>query len=106
MKKYTIRFMPEYFATSLWSYSDNSYKNFGTNIKYQKLNLSKELIEELEKFDDSVLDIVDWNNPGGGSPLSSVERVAIWNQGQILLARIRAELTDDFEVIDASDWVK
>ena len=40
MKKYTIKFMPEYNATSLWSVSDSAYEDLGIGIKYKRLNLS------------------------------------------------------------------
>ena len=106
MKKYTIKFMPEYNATSLWAVSDSAYEDLGIGIKYKKLNLSEELIEKLEKFDDCIMGLIDWGNPGGESPLSSEERESIWNEGQLLLVRIRAELIDDFEIIDESDWIK
>jgi len=106
MKKYTIKFMPEYNATSLWAVSDSAYEDLGIGIKYKKLNLSEELIEKLEKFDDCIMGLIDWKNPGGESPLSAEERESIWNEGQLLLERIRAELIDDFEIIDESDWIK
>ena len=106
MKKYTIKFMPEYNATSLWSVSDSAYEDLGIGIKYKRLNLSEELIEKLEKFDESIMGLIDWDNPGGESPLSYDEREALWKQGQILLEEIRIELGEDFEVTDESDWIK
>lgn len=98
--------MPEYLATSLWSDSHNAYKDLGINLDYKDLNLSEDLIGRLEKFDDSIMDLIDWSAPAGKSPLSKEEREAIWNEGQLLLERIRVELIDDFEVIDESAWVK
>ena len=50
--------------------------------------------------------LIDWDNPGGESPLSYDEREALWKQGQILLEEIRIELGEDFEVTDESDWIK
>lgn len=106
MKKYTIRFMPEYFATSLWAKSDSAYEDLGINIKYEEVNLSADLIERLNAFDDSILEIIDWNNPGGESPLSHEKREVIWKKGQLLLEELRIELGEDFEVTDESDWIK
>lgn len=106
MKKYTIKFMPEYNATSLWSVSDSTYEDLGIELNYKKLNLSDGLIEKLEKFDKRIMGLIDWGNPAGESPLSEEEREFIWDEGQLLLERIRTELIDDFEVIDESDWIK
>lgn len=106
MKKYTIKFMPEYNATSLWAVSNSAYEDLGIGIKYKKLKLSKDLIDKLELFDERIMGLIDSENPGGESPLSSEERESIWNEGQLLLERIRAELLDEFEIIDESGWIK
>lgn len=98
--------MPEYFATCLWSACDSAYEKFGVNIKYEHINLSKTLIMELEQFDSKIMELVDWNNPGGNCPLSYQERQNIWEQGQVLIGKIRSELGDDIEVIDESAWIK
>ena len=47
--------MPEYNATSLWAVSDSAYEDLGIGIKYKKLNLSEELIDDFEIIDES-----DW----------------------------------------------
>ena len=106
MKKYTIKFMPEYNATSLWAVSNSAYEDLGIGIKYKKLKLSKDFIDKLELFDERIMGLSDSENPGGESPLSSEERESIWNEGQLLLERIRAELLDEFEIIDESGWIK
>ena len=98
--------MPEYNATSLWAVSDSAYEDLGIGIKYKRLNLSEGLIEKLEEFDESIMGLIDWDNPGGESPLSYDERETLWKQGQILLEEIRIELGEDFEVTDESDWIK
>lgn len=106
MAKYTIKFMPEYNTTSLWPVSDNSYDELGVPISYEKVSLSKSLVERLEKFDDSILGLIDWDNPGGECSLSAEERNKIYEEGQALLQFVRAELGEEYEVIDALDWVK
>jgi len=106
MKKYTIKFMPEYNATSLWAVSDSAYEELGINIKYEKVKLSSDLHERLVKFDERIFELVDWDNPGGESPLTAEERTSIWDEGQLLLERIRTELGDDYEVVDELGWIK
>lgn len=98
--------MPEYNATSLWAVRNSAYEDLGIGIKYKKLKLSKDLIDKLELFDERIMGLIDSENPGGESPLSSEERESIWNEGQLLLERIRAELLDEFEIIDESGWIK
>lgn len=106
MKKYTIKFMPEYNATSLWAVSDSAYEDLGVGIKYKRLNLSEELIDKLEEFDKRIMVLIDWDNPGGESQLNYDEREVLWKKGQLLLEEIRIELGEDFEVTDESDWIK
>lgn len=105
MAKYIIRFLPEYSSTCLWPESKNSYEDFDIPISYESVNLSSELIKQLEAFDDSIMDILDWSNPGGPSPLSKDERMQIYNEGVRLLELVRKELGNDFEVINELDWI-
>ena len=58
MKKYTIKFMPEYNATSLWAVSNSAYEDLGIGIKYKKLKLSKDLIDKLELFDERIMGLI------------------------------------------------
>ncbi|MCH5268502.1 MAG: hypothetical protein J1E62_09175 [Lachnospiraceae bacterium] len=106
MAKYTIKFMPEYYETSLWPVSDNAYDDFGIPIQYEDVPLTNALVERLEKFDCSILGLIDWGNPGGACPLSAEERKAIYNEGQALLQLVKEELGGEYEVIDGLDWVK
>jgi hypothetical protein len=106
MKKYILRFLPDYNCTSLWQGNKATYEKYGMMIKYSEVGLSSLLISELEKFDESIMDIIDWNDPGGSSPLSVSEIMDIYNNGQRLLSLIRNELNNDFEIIDCSDWIK
>lgn len=105
MSKYVIRFDPEYFATSLWTVSDSARDEFGCDIAYEKLPLSKQLVERLEKFDDKVMDIIDWSEPNGDSPMTIEERRALYREGQELMVAVIDELGSDFEVIDCLDWI-
>ena len=107
MAKYVLRFNPDYNCTSLWPEDEEAIKRFDLGpIDYEDLELSKDLIVELEKFDESVMTILDWNNPGGPSPLSKAERLAIYDNGKVILEKVRKELYPDYEVIDQLDWVK
>lgn len=105
MSKYVIRFDPEYFATSLWTVSDSARNEFGYAIAYEKLALSEQLIQRLEKFDDKVMDIIDWSEPNGDSPMTIEERRALYREGKELMTLVIDELGSDFEVIDCLDWI-
>lgn len=105
MAKYVLRFSPDYFATSLWAVNNNADSDLGANINYEDLGLSAELIKRLEKFDDSIFDIIDWSNPGGDSPLTEDERNQIYLEGLSLLELVRTELGKDFEVENDLDWI-
>ena len=50
--KYKLRFMPEYYATSLWAQDQATEDIYGYEISYQSLGLSKALIEALEAYDE------------------------------------------------------
>ncbi|SKB67287.1 hypothetical protein SAMN06296386_103335 [Lachnospiraceae bacterium] len=104
MSKYSIRFMPDYYSTSLWPESESSYEEFESPIRYESLNLSSDLIKDLKAFDNSILNILDWNNPAAPSPLAKEEWLQIYNEGQRLLKMVRQELGSDFEVIDCLEW--
>lgn len=73
--KYVIRMLPKYMTTCLWPVSESAYENIGIPIDYEILHLSKELTEQLEKFDDDVLDIMDWREPHNERPMSKDERL-------------------------------
>ncbi len=105
MSRYTIRFDPEYFATSLWSVSDSAKSEFGCNIAYEKLGLSEELIQRLENFDDRVMNIIDWSNPKNDSPITLDEQRQLYRDGKQLLTEVSAELGGEFEVLDSLDWI-
>lgn len=105
MSRYTIRFDPEYFATSLWSVSDSAKSDFGYNIAYEKLELSEELIKRLERFDNRVMNIIDWSDPKNDSPMTPDEQRQLYRDGKQLLAEVSAELGSEFEVLDNLDWI-
>ena len=97
--------MPEYFATSLWSANENANNDFGYNIVYSKLGLSQSLIKRLEAFDGKVFDIIDWNDPNSESPMSFEDRKNLYYEGRELMAEVAAELGDNFEIVDALNWI-
>ena len=105
MAKYVIRFMPDYSCTSLWPDNEKAREDFGMPIEYTAVNLSAELIQCLERFDDRVMDLIDWSNPAGPSPLTKEEQLQLYNEGKTLLEMVRGELGSDFEVIDKLGWI-
>ncbi len=106
MSKYTLKFLPEYFATSLWSVSQNAYDDFGVSIPYEKLNLSEDLIYQLKKFDDSIITILNWSDPTNNSPLSYEEQEKIYQNGLRLFKLVCKELGEEYEVINSLEWIK
>ena len=105
MAKYVIRFMPDYSSTSLWPVNDKARSDLGIPIEYTKVNLSVELIQRLERFDDRVMDIIDWSDPSGPSPMTKEERLELYNEGEMLLGLVREELGGDYEVRDDLGWI-
>ena len=105
MAKYVIRFSPEYGATSLWPENDAARSDLGMPIQYRKVNLSEDLILRLEKFDESVMNIVDWAEPNGPSPLAKEEQMKIYHEGVQLFDLVRKELGSDYEVLNRLDWI-
>ena len=103
MAKYVIDFNPEYGTTSLWSVSDNT-KDLGCTIEYEDVGLSADLIERLEKFDESINYLLDY--PGAPCPLTYEEQNKIYEEGKQLLQLVRDELGTDYEVMDGLDWIK
>lgn len=103
--KYIIKFSPEYLATSLWPANDFARVTFGIPIKYSEIGLSDGLVTALEQFDESIMGIIDWSNPGGKSPLSINERRAIYSEGKRLYSLVKEELITDFEVWDCLEWL-
>lgn len=106
MSKYIIKFMPEYYTTSLWAVNKTALDQFNTPIQYTDIALSLELIKRLETFDDNIMNIIDWNNPVGESPMNFEEREFLYQEALILLEEIRKELGKNFEVINYLDWIK
>lgn len=98
-----VKFLPEYFATSVWIKSKDIFKPIG---EYNRLPLSEQLIKELEKFDDAVMDILDWSNPGGESPMSFEERRDLYELAKDLCRRVQDELGGDYNVIDRTGWLE
>lgn len=105
MGKYIIKFMPDYYTTSLWPVNDIARSELGSPIEYGTVKLSEELIERLIKFDDKIVGLIDWSDPGGPSPLTMEEQMQIYDEGVILLDKVRKELGDDYEVIDELGWI-
>ena len=106
MTKYVIKFMPEYCATCLWSVNDAAHNDFGYPIMYEDLKLSNPLIERLEKFDDGVMDILNWKEPNGPLNLTYEEQMELYKEGCELLKLVTVELGDDYEIINDVDWIK
>lgn len=97
-----VRFYPEYCCTSIQIKSDI----FLPVEDYKDLPLSEQLIAELERLDDRVMDVVDWSNPGGESPLTYEEQKELYQFAQIIYQKIKEELGDGYNVVDdCSGWL-
>lgn len=106
MEKYVIKFMPEYYTTSLWSVNQKALEHFNTPIEYTDIDLSVKLIKRLEVFDDNIMNIIDWSNPAGETPMKLEERELLYQEGLVLIDEIRKELGEEFEVINYLNWIK
>lgn len=103
--KYKLRFMPEYYATSLWAQDQATEDIYGYEISYQSLGLSKALIEALEAYDEKILSLIDWKDPAGPFFMHKDERKALYETGLSLLEDIKKELGNDFQIINESKWI-
>ncbi|GEM_PF-1786728 len=97
MAKRKLYFSPEYFESSLWE---------GGPLEYADLPLSQELVKKLKKFDDDCMNILDWSDPGKGDIRSPGEAEEYYLTGLRLLAMVRAELGEEYEVEDGLAWIK
>ena len=89
--KIKLFFNPEYSATSLWNI-------YGENLPYKQLPLSLELIEQLEKFDESIFEIIN--------DISVSKKSEIYENGLRLFKLVLLELGDKYEIIELLDWIK
>ena len=106
MAKYVLYFSPEYFEGSLWSKNEAADKAFGYVADYNDLPLSKELKKQLRKFDSDCMNILDWDDPGKGDVRPQSEAEEYYRTGLRLLEMVRAELGDEFEVLDGLEWIR
>ena len=89
--KIKLFFNPDYSATSLWDIN-------GENLPYKHLPLSLELIKQLEKFDESIFEIINDN--------SVSKKCEIYENGLKLFKLVMFELGDKYEVVELLDWIK
>ena len=97
--------MPDYYTSSLWAGDTQTQDIYGYGISYQSLGLSKKLIQKLEAYDENILNLIDWSNPAGPSPMSKDERKALYERGKSLMEDIKKELGNDFQIINESQWI-
>lgn len=107
MAKYELYFSPEYDATCIWSSNRAARDRFGSGgIEYDELPLSPELVKKLEQFDRHCLGIIDWSDPGKGDIRPKDEQEEYLMTGLRLLDMVRAELGDEYDVLDGLDWIR
>ena len=106
MAKYVLRFSTEYGATCLWPENEAAIDKYSMPIQYDEISISQSLKSSLERFDERVMDTIDWDNPGGKSPLSAEEHHSIYVEVQRLLRLITDELGEEFEIIEDLGWLK
>lgn len=104
--KFIIKFMPDYGSTSLWPVNEEARKTFRTPIQYDELSISDTLRMDLERLDEKIMSIIDWNNPGGQSLISIEERQNIYFEGNKILYDLVEELGADYKVIEDIDWIR
>ena len=95
-----VRFHPEYFTTSLAIKEDIFLRT-----EYKNLPLSEQLIAELEKLDRGIANVIDWDNPGGESPMTYEEQKELYEFAKDLCKKVQEELGENYNVIDCSDWL-
>ena len=95
-----VRFHPEYFITSLTIKEDIFLRT-----EYKKLPLSEQLIAELESLDREIANVIDWDNPGGESPMTYEESKKLYEFAKALCIKAQEELGENYNVIDCSDWL-
>ncbi len=96
-----LRFSPDYNSTSLWLTGEKVGM-----IEYDRVGLSKELISELENFDEHVCGLIDWSDPGGPCPMPVSEQWELYNEGHRLYERVKEELGDCFVIEEDLDWIR
>jgi hypothetical protein len=97
-----VKFSPEYHCTCIWMKDNDVFKP----IEYVKVPISRQLVDELETFDEKVFNIIDWDNPLGPSPMSFTEREQLYRLAKSLCQKVALELGKNYNVIDETDWMK
>lgn len=89
-----IRFMPEYECYPLWKFNDGIYDN----ISPSDLPLSDELIEDIDKWDDSFQSTYNKLDPVTSGFSNSLEEKNFFSQSELLKQRLITELSCDYQV--------
>lgn len=101
MAMYTIRYYFEYMAdTCLWGGDGETREQFGMNIDPQELPLTEGTVQAILAMATRWQQSLNWENPAEPSPWSQAEFDEFFADATDLYARIRAELNDQFELVN------
>ncbi len=104
MSRYVLRFLFDAGSeTCLWAVNEEARKRFGDSwVDLEALPLAAETLGRLsalvERYDESI----DWDDPAGPSPWTPANRQEFAAEARAVLALLRSELGDEFEVVDDS----
>jgi len=96
---YSLKYLHEYFETSLWSYNDASNSKYGYSIDLSDLPISGELVIGLEKLADSYLDLLNEEYPP-----DTVITEEFKIQSENLFKKVQEELSDKYELVDMTEY--
>ena len=102
MNKMLLKFLPEYQCTCLWKMEKDIYTPV---VSYAELGLPLDLIASLEAFDLAIMNIIDWDDPSGPSPLTIEERLTLYHTGLALYEKVNAFLKEDYNMSNHLDWI-
>lgn len=99
--KFVLRFFFDPGAgVCLWAGNEAANERFGYAVESDELPLAPETREAVDRlmarFDESV----DWNDPMAPSPWSRTEELEFAEAARDVLARVRRDLGQEFEVRD------
>src|SRR3954466_11176118 len=98
-RPYRMRLMFEWGGGCIWSGDEASRRAIGVGAIEEKLKLSESLrprLAELSEWHDEAL---NWDSPTEASPWTTEERQRFEAAATEVLARLRAELGSNFEVV-------
>jgi hypothetical protein len=97
--RYVVRLMFEWRGGTLWCGNDAALDAFDVGHIEDRLPLSPETREHLERLSVWHDTALDWDDPAGPSPWDADEEARFEAAAAEVLERVRAELGPEFEVV-------